>query len=135
MTRTAISTPAAPLALGPYSQAIRIADFLFVSGQVPLDPATGQLIAGDISAQTAQALRNLDAILAAAGVARDDVVKTTVYLADMGHFAAMNAVYATFFPDPAPARAAVQVARLPMNALVEIDAIARVDPGPGGGAD
>lgn len=135
MTRTAISTPAAPLALGPYSQAIRIADFLFVSGQVPLDPATGQLIAGDIRAQTAQALRNLDAILAAAGVARDDVVKTTVYLADMGHFAAMNAVYATFFPDPAPARAAVQVARLPMNALVEIDAIARVDPGPGGGAD
>ncbi len=135
MTRTAISTPAAPLAIGPYSQAIRVADLLFVSGQVPLDPATGELIVGDIGAQTARALQNLNAILAAAGVTRHAVVKTTVYLADMSHFAAMNAVYATFFPDPAPARAAVQVARLPMDALVEIDAIACVNPTPGGDAD
>ena len=133
MTRTAISTPAAPLAIGPYSQAIRVGDLLFVSGQVPLDPATGELIAGDISAQTARALRNLDAILAAAGAGRDDVVKTTVYLADLDHFAAMNEVYATFFPDPAPARAAVQVARIPKDALVEVDAIARLSPTPGGG--
>ena len=135
MTRTPISTPAAPLAIGPYSQAIRTGDLLFVSGQVPLDPGSGALIAGDISTQTERGLQNLDAILTAAGASRDDVVKTTVYLADMNDFVAMNRVYATFFAVPSPARAAVQVVRLPKDALVEIDAVARVSVPPASGAD
>lgn len=126
MTRIAITADGAPPAIGPYSQAVRSGDLLFVSGQIPLDPATGQLVDGDVSAQTHRVLQSLDAIVRAAGATLDDVVKTTVYLADMNDFVAMNRVYATWFADPAPARAAVQVARLPKDAQVEIDAIVRL---------
>jgi 2-iminobutanoate/2-iminopropanoate deaminase len=122
--REPLSTPHAPAAIGPYSQAIRAGDFLFVSGQIPLDPETGTLVEGDIAAQTHRALRNLGAILEAAGASFRDVVKTTVYLADMAEFAAMNEVYATYFPAPPPARATIQAARLPRDVRVEIDLIA-----------
>lgn len=122
--REPLSTPNAPAAIGPYSQAIRAGDFLFVSGQIPLDPATGALIQGEIAAQTHRVLRNLAAILEAAGASFHHVVKTTVYLADMSEFAAMNEVYGTYFPAPAPARATVQAARLPRDVRVEIDLIA-----------
>lgn len=122
--REAIATPEAPGAIGPYSQAIVAGGFVFVSGQIPLDPATGTLVDGDITAQTHRVLKNLDAILRAAGVSFNTVVKTTVYLADMSEFAAMNAVYGEYFPAPAPARATVQVARLPRDVRVEIDVIA-----------
>lgn len=124
--KTAISTPDAPGAIGPYSQAIRAGDFLFVSGQIPLDPASGTLIDGGVTNQTRRVLENLGAILAAAGASFDRVVKTTVYLADMTEFAAMNEVYAEFFPQPAPARATIQAAALPRNVRVEIDLIAYV---------
>ena len=126
MARIPIASSSAPAAVGPYSQAVRAGDLLFVSGQIPLDPATGQLVGGDIAAQTHRVLQSLDAIVRAAGATLDDVVKTTVYLADMNDFAAMNRVYATWFADPAPARAAVQVARLPKDAQVEIEAIVRL---------
>jgi 2-iminobutanoate/2-iminopropanoate deaminase len=126
VARIPITSSGAPAAIGPYSQAVRAGDFLFVSGQVPIDPATGELIDGDVAAQTQRVLQSLDAIVRAAGATFDDVVKTTVYLADMNDFVAMNRVYATFFADPAPARAAVQVARLPKDAQVEIDAIVRL---------
>jgi 2-iminobutanoate/2-iminopropanoate deaminase len=122
--REPLSTPNAPAAIGPYSQAIRAGDFLFVSGQIPLDPATGTLIQGDIAEQTHRVLRNLAAILEAAGASFHHVVKTTVYLADMSEFAAMNEIYGTYFPAPAPARATVQAARLPRDVRVEIDVIA-----------
>jgi 2-iminobutanoate/2-iminopropanoate deaminase len=122
--REPISTLEAPGAIGPYSQAIRAGDFVFVSGQIPLDPATGALVAGGITEQTHRVLKNLDAILRAAGTSFNRVVKTTVYLADMAEFAAMNAVYAEYFPAPAPARATVQAARLPRDARVEIDVVA-----------
>jgi 2-iminobutanoate/2-iminopropanoate deaminase len=122
--KTAISTPAAPGAIGPYSQAIRAGDFLFVSGQIPLDPVTGTLIEGGVADQTRRVLDNLGAILTAAGASFDRVVKTTVYLADMAEFAAMNEVYGHFFPQPAPARATIQAAALPRNVRVEIDLIA-----------
>ena len=122
--REPLSTPNAPAAIGPYSQAIRAGDFLFVSGQIPLDPATGTLIQGDIAEQTHRVLRNLAAILEAAGASFHHVVKTTVYLADMSEFAAMNEIYAGYFPAPAPARATVQAARLPRDVRVEIDLIA-----------
>ena len=124
MARRPIQADGAPAALGPYSQAIRVGELLFVSGQVPLDPSTGELVSGDIAAQTHRVFQSLDAILTAAGASLDDVVKTTVYLADLGDFAAMNEVYATYFTSPAPARATIQVARLPKDARVEIDAIA-----------
>ncbi len=126
MTRIAITTRGAPPAIGPYSQAVRSGDLLFVSGQIPLDPATGQLVEGDVTAQTHRVLASLDAVVRAAGATLGDVVKTTVYLADMNDFVAMNRVYATWFADPAPARAAVQAARLPKDAQVEIDAIVRL---------
>ena len=126
MTRIAIRSSGAPAAVGPYSQAVRSGGLLFVSGQIPLDPATGRLVAGDVAAQTHRVLQSLDAVVRAAGATLDDVVKTTVYLADMNDFAAMNRVYATWFADPAPARAAVQAARLPLDAQVEIDAIVRL---------
>ena len=126
MARIPTASSGAPAAIGPYSQAVRAGDLLFVSGQIPLDPATGQLVGGDIAAQTRRVLQSLDAIVRAAGATLDDVVKTTVYLADMNDFVAMNRVYATWFADPAPARAAVQVARLPKDALVEIEAIVRL---------
>ena len=118
-----ISTTAAPAAIGPYSQAVRAGDFLFLSGQIPLEPATGALVGGDVVAQTRRVLENLQAIVSAAGASLGSVVKTTVYLADMNDFPAMNEVYAGFFAAPAPARATVQVSRLPKDVRVEIDAI------------
>jgi 2-iminobutanoate/2-iminopropanoate deaminase len=122
--RSAIATDGAPRAIGPYSQAVRTGRWLFCSGQIPLDPATGQMVAADIAAQTRQVFANLSAVLAAAGASFDDVVRTTVYLADLEDFAAMNEIYATFFRDPAPARSTIQAARLPKDARVEIDVIA-----------
>ena len=124
--RQAVSTPSAPQAIGPYSQGIRAGAFLFVSGQVPLDPATGTLVDGDVAAQTHQVLRNIGEILKAGGASYDHVVRTTVFLADMNDFAAMNAVYAGYFNAPAPARATVQVSRLPRDARIEIDVIAAI---------
>ena len=124
MARTPISSAGAPAAIGPYSQAIRAGQLLFVSGQIPLDPATGALVAGGVGVQTQRVIESLGAILASAGGTLDDVVKTTVYLADMTEFAAMNEVYAAWFGAPGPARATVEVARLPKDARVEIDAIA-----------
>ena len=125
--RDAVTSASAPPAIGPYSQAIRAGGFLFVSGQIPSDPATGALVEGDIAAQTRRVLSNLQAILAAAGAHLDDVVRTTVYLANLDDFAAMNSVYGEFFTTPAPARATVEVGRLPRGARVEIDAIARLE--------
>lgn len=125
--RQAVSTPSAPKAIGPYSQAIRTGPLLFVSGQVPIDPATGSLVEGDIAAQTHRVFRNIGEILSAAGASFDHVVRTTVFLADMNDFAAMNDVYGSYFSSPAPARATVEVARLPKNARIEIDVIASFD--------
>ena len=122
--RQAVSTASAPKAIGPYSQAVRAGSLLFVSGQVPLDPATGQLVDGDIGAQTHRVFQNIGEILKAGGASFDHVVRTTVFLADMNDFAAMNEVYATYFTSPAPARATVQVTRLPKDARIEIDVIA-----------
>ncbi len=122
-----IETAQAPAALGPYSQAIQSGDWIFTSGQIPLDPATGQIVAGGIAEQTARVLDSLRAVLQAAGSDLAHVVKTTVYLKNMQDFAAMNAVYATYFGvggTPAPARSTVEVARLPKDVLVEIEAIA-----------
>lgn len=123
MTRQAISTTSAPGALGPYSQAIVTDGFVFCSGQLGLDPASGEL-AGGIEAQTDRALRNLSAVLDAAGCTLADVVKTTIFLADIGDFAAVNAVYASHMPDPPPARSTFGVGALPKAALVEIEMIA-----------
>lgn len=120
---TVVSTAAAPAAIGPYSQAIRAGDFLFISGQIPLDPVSGELVGADVTAQTTQVLDNLGAILAAAGGSFERVVKTTIYLVDLGDFARVNAVYGERFSARPPARATVQVAALPRGALVEIDAV------------
>ena len=125
--RQAVSAPNAAKPIGPYSPAIRAGNLLFISGQVGFDPATGALIDGDISAQTDQVMRNIGALLEAAGTDFAHVVRTTVFLADMAEFAAMNAVYARYVVDPPPARSTVQVAALPRNARVEIDVIAVVD--------
>jgi 2-iminobutanoate/2-iminopropanoate deaminase len=125
MTRDAISTTNAPAAVGPYSQAIVAGDLVFCAGQVALDPASGEILDGTIEEQTERVLRNIGAVLDAAAVTFGDVVKTTVFLADMGDFQAMNGVYAGFFPDPPPARSTVAVAGLPRGARVEIEAIAR----------
>jgi 2-iminobutanoate/2-iminopropanoate deaminase len=127
--RQGIATTEAPKAIGPYSQAVVAATppggrLIFCSGQIPLDPATGQMVAGDIGAQTRRVLTNLGAVLMAAGASFHHVVKTTVYLADMNDFAAMNAVYGEFFTDPAPARSTIEAARLPRDARVEIDVVA-----------
>jgi 2-iminobutanoate/2-iminopropanoate deaminase len=122
--RRAISAPDAPKALGAYSPAIQAGNLLFVSGQIPVDPVTGNLVQGDITAQTDQVMRNLTALLRAAGVGFDHVVRTTVFLADMNEFSAMNEVYGKYIVDPPPARATVQVARLPRDVKIEIDAIA-----------
>jgi len=125
--KTAIQTAEAPAAIGPYSQAIRIGNYVFTSGQVAIDPATGQLVAGGIDDQTHRVLQNLRAVLAAAGLDFSRVLKTTVFLKDMAHFAAMNAIYAEYLQtpnSPAPARSTVEVARLPKDALVEIELIA-----------
>jgi 2-iminobutanoate/2-iminopropanoate deaminase len=122
--RAAVSTEKAPGAIGPYSQGIRAGEFLFVSGQIPLDPATGQLVDGDIAAQALQVMRNLGEVLKAGGASFQDVVRTTIYLADLADFAVVNEVYGRHFTAPAPARATVQVARLPRDARVEIDVVA-----------
>ena len=123
MVRSVVATAEAPQAIGPYSQAITLGDLVFCSGQIPLTPV-GALVEGDITAQTRQVLENLKAVLAAAGSSLDRVVKTTVFLADMGDFAAMNAVYGEYFTGAPPARSTVQVARLPRDVRVEIEAIA-----------
>jgi len=122
--RQVVSAPDAPKAMGAYSPAIKAGNLLFISGQIPLDPSTGNLIQGDIAAQAEQVMRNLTALLRAAGVGFDHVVRTTVYLADMNDFAGMNEVYSRYIVDPPPARATVQVARLPRDVKIEVDAIA-----------
>jgi len=125
--KTPVSTEKAPAAIGPYSQAVRIGDFLYTSGQIPLDPATGQIVAGGIEAQTVRVLENLKAVLEAAGASLSQVVKTTVFLKDMNDFAAMNAIYGQYLAPEgtvAPARSTVEVARLPKDVLVEIEVIA-----------
>jgi 2-iminobutanoate/2-iminopropanoate deaminase len=124
MMREVIATAEAPAAIGPYSQAIRAAGLIFTSGQVAIDPATQQAVAGDVAAQTDRVLRNLDAILRTAGSSLGKVVRCTVFLKNMGDFAAMNEVYGKYFKEAPPARSTVEVARLPKDVLVEIDAIA-----------
>ena len=121
---TPIATDGAPKALGPYSQAVRAGEFLFVSGQVPIDPATGELVAGSIADQTTRALRNIGNILDAAGASFRQVVRTTVYLADLADFPQMNDAYGAIFTPPQPARSTIQAARLPRDARIEIDVIA-----------
>jgi 2-iminobutanoate/2-iminopropanoate deaminase len=122
--KSPISSPDAPKAIGPYSQAIRAGQLLFLSGQIPLDPASGQIVDGDVTVQTRRVMDNLGAVLKTAGLSFDAVVRTTIFLADMNDFAKVNEVYGTYFGAPAPARATVQVAQLPRGARVEIDAIA-----------
>lgn len=123
MKQTIISADA-PKAIGPYSQGIRVGTLLFLSGQVGLDPATGQMVDGDVAAQTRRVMENLAAVLKSAGLSLADVARTTIYLADMNDFARVNDVYGSYFSEPYPARATVQVARLPRDARVEIDAVA-----------
>ncbi len=123
----AVNSPKAPRAIGPYSQAVQVGSWVFCSGQLGMDPETGRLVPGGIEAQTRQALTNLQHVLEAAGASLDNVVKVTVFLKNMDDFARMNAVYAEFFREPYPARAAVEVAALPKGALVEIEAVAYVD--------
>ena len=125
--RIVIATDRAPAAVGPYSQAVRIGNLVYTAGQIPLDPATGKLVEGGIESQTRRALQNLQAVLEAAGTSLANVVKTTVFLQDMGDFGAMNGVYAQFFGGSPPARSAVEVAALPLGAQVEIEAIALVE--------
>ena len=122
-----IATDRAPRAIGPYSQAVRAGNLIFASGQIPIDPSTGEFVAGGIAEQTEQVLRNLTAVFEAAGIGLAQVVKTTVFLADMEDFVAMNEVYGRFFAQQPPARATVQAARLPRDARVEIEAIAVAD--------
>jgi len=124
MPKKAISSPDAPKAIGPYSSALRSGQWLFVSGQVPIDPATGTMVAGDVAVQTRRVLENIGALLAAGGLAFKDLVRTTVFLADMNDFAAMNEVYRTYLTEPYPARSTIEAARLPRDARIEIDAIA-----------
>ncbi len=121
-----ILTADAPAPIGPYNQAIRAGDFLFCSGQIPLDPATGELVAGDITAQTHQVMKNVGAVLAAASATFANVVKTTIYVRDMSDFAAVNAAYGSYFNDVAPARSTVAVAGLPKDARVEIEVLAHL---------
>jgi 2-iminobutanoate/2-iminopropanoate deaminase len=124
MLKQAISSSDAPKAIGPYSSALRAGQLLFVSGQVPIDPATGEMVTGDVAAQTRRVLENIGALLNAGGLTHNDLVRTTVFLADMNDFAAMNEVYRTYFTEPYPARSTVEAARLPREARIEIDAIA-----------
>jgi 2-iminobutanoate/2-iminopropanoate deaminase len=125
VTRQAVSTAGAPAAIGPYSQGIAVDGFVFCSGQIGLDPASGELVEGGVEAQADRALRNLTAVLDAAGLAMADVVKTTLFLADINDFASVNAVYARHMPEPPPARSTFAVGALPKGALVEVEAIAR----------
>lgn len=124
LRRHTIHTPDAPPAIGPYVQAVRVGDFVFVSGQIPIDPATGEVVPGTIEEQTHRVMRNLAAILQAAGSSLEKVVRTTVFLADLNDFARMNDVYAQYFPEQKPARSTVQVARLPRDVKIEVDAVA-----------
>ena len=127
MTRIPIATDQAPAAIGPYSQAVRRGGFLFLSGQIPLDPATGQLVEGDISTQTRRVFDNLRAVVAAAGGSFDDIVRVGIYVTDLGDFAAVNAVMAENFQAPFPARSTIEVSGLPRGARVEVDAILAFD--------
>ncbi|HHH10786.1 MAG TPA: RidA family protein [Sorangium sp.] len=127
MSKTAVATDAAPAAIGPYNQAVRAGNLLFCSGQIALTPAGGELVEGGIEAQTRQVLNNLTAVLRAAGITWDEVVRTTIYLSDLSHFATVNNIYAEYVGEVAPARATVEVSRLPKEALVEIDAIAQLE--------
>ena len=127
MTKQTVSSSSAPKAIGPYSQAVRAGQLLFISGQVPLDPATGRMVAGGIAEQTRRVLDNIGAVLTAGERSFADVVRTTIFLADMNDFAAVNEIYGQYFSEPYPARATVQVARLPKDARVEIDVIASYD--------
>ena len=122
--KTPVSTSNAPNPAGPYSQAVRAGSLLFLAGQIPINPATGDLVGGDITVQARQALDNIAAVLKAGGLSMADVVRTTVFLADMNDAPAMNEIYSTYFPQPYPTRATVQVARLPRDVRIEIDAIA-----------
>jgi 2-iminobutanoate/2-iminopropanoate deaminase len=126
MKKTVVFASQAPAPVGPYSQAVRSGELLFCAGQIPLDPKSGEIVAGGIEEQTRRVLENLGAVLAEAGSGFEHVLKTTIFLADLGDFAAMNGVYAGYFPSEPPARSTVQAAALPKNARVEIDAIARV---------
>jgi 2-iminobutanoate/2-iminopropanoate deaminase len=123
--RDAVHSEAAPKAVGPYSQGLKAGGFLFTSGQIPLDPATGKLVAGGIDEQTRRVMENLRAVLAAGGATFDDIVKTTIYLTNLSDFATVNTIYASYFGSTPPARSTVQVAALPLGASVEIDLIAR----------
>jgi 2-iminobutanoate/2-iminopropanoate deaminase len=125
--RTPISTSHAPAAIGPYSQAIRCGQLLYTSGQIALDPASGELVGDDVQAQTHRVLQNLQAVLNSGGTSLANVIKTTVFLSTMGDFQAMNAVYASYFGETAPARSTVAVAELPRKALVEVECIALID--------
>jgi 2-iminobutanoate/2-iminopropanoate deaminase len=133
MPKQAISSSHAPKALGPYSSALRAGPLLFISGQVPIDPATGAMVTGDIAAQTRRVLENIGALLTAGGLTYADLVRTTVFLADMNDFAAMNEVYRTYLTEPYPARSTVEAARLPRDARIEIDAIAMYQEAGGAG--
>ncbi len=124
MEKQVVNTDQAPAAIGPYSQALKVGEMVFVSGQIPIDPATGDIVQGDIKAQTRQVLTNLNAVLAAAGSSLEKTVKTTVYITNMDEFSQVNEVYSEFFKDQPPARACVEVSRLPKGVTVEIDAIA-----------
>ena len=126
MSKQSVHSPAAPAAIGPYSPAIRVGELVFCSGQVPLDPATRELVPGDIAAQTNQSLRNMKAVLEAAGATMDQVVKTTIFLVDMADFAKVNEVYGKYFATTPPARSTVQVSALPKGARVEVEAIAHL---------
>jgi len=125
--REAVTSPNAPAAIGPYSAGIRAGNLLYLSGSIPLDPVTGQVVAGDITAQAVRVMENIKALLGAAGADFRHVVKTTVFLADMNEFAAMNEVYAKYFVAPFPARSTVQVARLPRDVRLEIEVVAVID--------
>lgn len=131
MSRTVVTTSAAPAAIGPYSQAVRSGDLLFTSGQIPLDPATGALVGAGAAEQTERVMQNLEAVLAAAGAGFSDVLRSTIYLVDLGDFGAVNDAYGRRFAGAPPARSTVQVAALPRGARVEIDLVARI---PGGGS-
>ena len=127
MTKTIVATESAPKAIGPYSQAVAFNGIVYCSGQIPLDPVTGQIVEGDVAVQTERVLENLKAVLEAAGSSLEKVLKTTVFLNDMGEFTKMNEVYGRYFNSSFPARATVEVARLPRDVRVEIDAIAAID--------